>query len=252
MAPPLKYVAQISHVREVSLLGTANLAYWRDRLAADELTPARQDGRAQLLIVAAEMRFMGVQFRELSFSVLVDRVHEMPHTPALPPEERGRTDGGAYLVQALNSCRFFAFCERFFFSAPYFHGDVRVMTAPLASIRLVQGGKVLFAAEMADAATAPPREPSRVGDDGWQGPVFLPAGRRWKDTGGRWFFAQISGHTRTYSFDPSVDSLAIRPDHDRGIFQALRDSQFAASQWAIREDAMHRKSKTYRRGHGMA
>jgi hypothetical protein len=261
MRPPLKFVADIRHVCEVSLLGAADLGYWRDHLAAQGLRPAERAGRAQLLIVAAEMRFMGVWFRELSFSVLVTGPDAggLSLTPALSPEGRGSTTAsptpvperttaaGAYLVQAFNSCRFFAFCERAFFSTPYSHGDVRVVTDLPASIRLRQTGETIVAAEMAVVSAAGEREPARVGEDGWQGPVYLPARGRAKNAAGKWFFAEISGQTRTYPFEPSVDSLAIVPGCDGGILQALVDSQFIATQWAIRDDARHAKSKTYPR-----
>lgn len=243
MDTPVKYVAELSHVREVSLLGTANLAYWRDRLATESLTPADQDGNAQLLIVAAEMRFMGIRFRELSFSVVVSRQDGAAAREGMA--------GGAYLVRAFNSRRFFAFCERAFFSTPYCHGDVRVATALPASIRLIQGGEAVFAAEMREDPSAPPREPprepSRIGEDGWEGPVFLPARGRTNDARGKWFFAKIQGQTHTYPFVHPADCLTIKPGRDGGILQALLDSQFTGTQWSIRQDATHAKSRTYPR-----
>jgi hypothetical protein len=39
----------------------------------ENLLPADCDGQAKILIVAADSKFMGVRFRELSFSVLVCR-----------------------------------------------------------------------------------------------------------------------------------------------------------------------------------
>src|SRR5262245_31110424 len=160
MAAPLKYVADVSHVREVALLGTANLAYWREHLAAQDLMPVEQDGKSQVLIISAEMRFMGLRFRELSFSILVSGPSDV-----VAPE--GAADG-AYLVQAFNSRRFLAFCERVFFSTPYYHADVRVTTELPASIRLMEDGEAVFVAQMRNDTAAPPREPSRAGDDGWQ------------------------------------------------------------------------------------
>src|SRR5438874_1002571 len=68
---PVRWVAELSGVREVSLLGTADLAFWKEQLMKENLVPAENNGRAQLLIVSADMRFMGVRFREVSFSVLV-------------------------------------------------------------------------------------------------------------------------------------------------------------------------------------
>src|SRR5262245_16342161 len=95
MNTAVQYDAELAHVREGSLRGTADPAFSTDRLMEEELVPAEQDGKAQLLIVAADARFLGVRFREVSFSVLVSR-----------------PGAGVFLVRAFNSCRLFAFCER--------------------------------------------------------------------------------------------------------------------------------------------
>jgi hypothetical protein len=235
MNTPVKWAAELAHVREVSLLGTADLAFWKDRLLKEELLPAESDGRAQLLIIAADSTFMGVRFRELSFCVSVPR-----------PGDGSRQDA-AYLVRAFNSCRFFAFCERVFFSTPYYHGDVRVSAALPASMRLVKKGEVVFAAEMGADPSAPGRGPLRCGEDGWDGPVFLPAGRRRGGRQGKLFVARLRGYTRTYAFLPGADSVAIRPWPGSEVLQALRDSHFVPKEWVVREDATHAKSKTYQR-----
>ena len=129
MSTAVKYVAEVTHVREVSLLGTADLAFWQDRLGKEGLSPAEEDGRAQVLVIAADMKFSGVRFTEVSFSALVAR-----------QEQRARRDA-AFLVRAFNSCRLFAFCERVLFSTPYYHADCRVSTALPASIQVVKGGE---------------------------------------------------------------------------------------------------------------
>ena len=178
---------------------------------------------------------MGVRFRELSFSVLVSRL------------EAGVRQDAAYLVRAFNSCRLFAFCERVFFSTPYFHGDVRVSASLPASMHLVKQGEVVFAAEMGADASGPERDASRCGEDGWEGPVFLPASRRGKGRQGKLFVARLRGYTRTYPFLPGTDSVAIRPSPDSEFLQTLRDSHFVAKEWIVREDARHAKSKTYKR-----
>src|SRR5262249_18134525 len=100
MNTSVKWAAELAHVREVSLLGTADLAFWKDRLLREGLTPAESDGQAQLLIIAADSKYMGVRFREMSFSVLVSNREEGPRQDA------------AYLVRAFNSRRLFALCER--------------------------------------------------------------------------------------------------------------------------------------------
>src|SRR5262245_46794714 len=164
----IQYVAELSHVREVSLLGTADLTFWKDRLRREELIPTEQDGRAQILILAAHSKFMGVRFTEVSFSVLVSQA-----------EQASRREG-AFLVQAFNSSRLFAFCERAFFATPYYHGDCHVSTTAPVSIQIIRGGGLVF------RGAAAAREPSRSGPDGWAGPVFLPRGRNK-------FFARIRG-----------------------------------------------------------
>jgi hypothetical protein len=231
----VKWAAELAHVREVSLLGTADLAFWKDRLLKEELRPAESDGRAQLLITAADSKFMGVRFRELCFGVVVSR-----------PDD-GTWQDAAYLVRAFNSRWLFAACERVLFSTPYDHGDVRVRPSWPASVHLVKKGEVVFAAEMGADASGPGREPSRCGEDGWDGPVFLPPGRRRGGRPGKLFVARLRGHTRRYPFLPGTDSVAIMPPPGGEVLQALRDTRFLAREWVIREDATHAKSKTYRR-----
>jgi hypothetical protein len=235
MNTSVKWAAELAHVREVSLMGTADLAFWKDRLQKEELLPAQSDGRAQLLIIAADSRFMGVRFQEMSFCVSVSR-----------PDGGIRQDA-AYLVRAFNSCRFFAFCERAFFSTPYYHGDVRMSASLPPSIHLVKKGEVVFAAEMGADPSGLGRETSRFGDDGWDGPVFLPPGRRGGGRQGKLFMARLRGYTRRYAFLPGTDSVAIRPPPDSEVLQALMGSHFVAKEWIIREDATHAKSKTYKR-----
>jgi hypothetical protein len=236
----VKYVAELAHVREVSLLGTADLAFWKGRLLKEDLVPAEDEGKAQLLIVAADSKFMGVRFREVSFSVLVSR------------HDEGTRRDAAFLVHAFNSCWSFAFCERVFFSTPYQYGDVRVAASLPPSIQLIKGSEVVFLAKMQADAPAPRREPSRSGEDGWEGPVFLPGDQRRKVYQGNFFFAKIRGHTRTYPFLHPEDSITARPSRDSQILQALIDSHFAGTAWAIREDATHAKSRTYKRSHRCA
>src|SRR5689334_13869653 len=95
-----KWAAKLTGVHEVSLTGSADLAYWQKQLEPQRLAPIEADGRAQVLIIAAAARFKGVRFRELSFSIQAR------------PIDGSATDQGAFLVQAFSSNRFFAWCER--------------------------------------------------------------------------------------------------------------------------------------------
>ena len=235
MNTAVKWAAELAHVREVTLLGTADLAFWKDRLLKEDLLPAESDGKAQLLIVAADAKYLGVRFREVSFSVLVSWLEE------------GVRQDAAYLECAFNSRRLFAFCERVLFSTPYYHADVRVSASVPASIHLVKNGKVIFRAEMGADGSKPDREAPRHQEGGWEGPIFLPEIRRGNRRQARWFFARLRGDTRTYPFLPSKDSVTIGPSSDSEILQALSESHFVAKEWVVREDASHSKSKTYTR-----
>jgi hypothetical protein len=61
-----KYIAVLPHVREIALFGTADLAFWKDRLAEDDWFPLDFGGQARVLISAIESRFLGVRFGEIS------------------------------------------------------------------------------------------------------------------------------------------------------------------------------------------
>jgi hypothetical protein len=235
MNTSVKWAAELAHVQEVSLLGTADLAFWKDLLLKEDLLSAAFGGQAQLLITAANAKYMGVRFRELSLSVVVSS------------PDGGTGQDAAYLVRAFNSCRFFAFCERVFFSTPYYHGDVRVSVSLPTSMHLVKKGEVVFAAQMGADPAGRGREPSRCGEDGWDGPVFLPEGRRRGGRQGKLFVARLRGYTQRYAFLAGTDSVAIRPLPDSEVLQALMDSHFVAKEWIIRADATHAKSKTYKR-----
>ena len=140
----MKWVAELSGVLDLTLVGTGDLSYWTDRLAPQRLTPLAVGGRAQMMVVAASAKFRGLRFQELSISVIVE--------------------GGAYLVRAFNSRRFLAFCERVFFHTPYAHAHVSVSDSRA-------GVDELFLASRAA------REPSSIAAGGWTGRVFLDGGR---------------------------------------------------------------------------
>lgn len=231
MTKPITWAAEVSHVREVSLLGSADLGFWTDRLTEYELRPAATDGKAQVLIITGALRFWGLAFREISFSVLVDG-------------QGG--ESGAFLVHSFNSQRLLAFCERTFFSTPYSHGQVSVSCLLPAFVELAFGGATAFRAAMGVGAEDAARAPSSEGEDGWDGPVFLPSDQRGGRRPGKVFFARVSGLTRTYPFDPATDALTINPSVGGGeVMQAMLDSNFVAKEWILREDALHAKSKTY-------
>jgi hypothetical protein len=233
MSSTPKYVAALSRVREVSLLGTADLAFWKNQLSEADLAPAEFDGKARILILAADAKFMGMRFQELSVCVLVP-----------PPREGGWPDA-AYLVQAFNSRRFFAFCERAIYRTPYSHGAIRVSASLPVSIEVVTAtGEGKFQATMGQRED----EPTRSVHDGWNGPVFLAQPRKRASQSVRarkLFFAKLDGTCRTYAFVSSADTLKITASARNNVFGLLTASGFAGLEWIVRLDATHAKSKTY-------
>jgi hypothetical protein len=224
--PDVKYAAELARVREAALLGSADLDYWRDRLRGEDLVPLATGDRAQILIIAAAGNYLGVPFREVSVNVLTAASDQVP-------------TAGAFLVRAFNSCRFFAFCERAFFSTPYVHATVRVDAAATAFEVADRRGARFRASLDTDNV----REVIRTGDAGWSGPVFLP--NRRPGRAGHWFYARVHGDTWTYPFLPGRDAVAIEPRPECEALQALVDSHFTGREWAVRLNATHAKSKTY-------
>lgn len=225
-AKSVQIVATLPQVREVSIVGTATYGFWADHLGVQNLTPLKVDGRAQILLMATDARFKGIRFQELSVSI------------SLAPGDRpGQQLGaGAYLARAFNSSRLFAFCERKLFRTPYFYGPVEVRASLPASVRLTRKREPLFRAEMGTGG-APESPGVSPYEQGWEGPVFLPSGRL--------FFARIRGAAQVVAFRPSRDALEIRPPKKLLVLQALLDSEFTATHWLVRPDAVHQKSKTY-------
>jgi hypothetical protein len=233
MKEQVKWAAELDHVREVSLVGSADLYYWKERLEHVGLDPAEREGRAAMMIVAAEGKFLGVRFRELSISVEV-----------VPPADVSRS---ALLLHAFNSVRFFAFCERTFFSTPYQHADVRITHSLPAAVGVIQNGIAVFQAQMQDVAPPAARTPFRQGDEEWEGWVILPQVSRVRRTQGKMFFARLRGQTQVYRFLPEADTLKLEPQSEKDVFSDLVRSHFVAHQWVVRANATHAKSKTYRR-----
>jgi hypothetical protein len=225
-----RYDVEVSPVREVSLVANADWDFWRRKLEPEGVTPARIDGRAELLVCGASARFKGIRFRELSFSVAVCR------------DPAGATRDAMFLVRAFNSIRFFAWVERTFFRTPYYAGDVTVDVGPPAKSGLTTNGTARLRAEMNGAAG---RTPLRTGDDGWEGPILLPRFRPTDEA--KMFRAKLAGLTRVYEFSTADDVLRIEPTSEHEVFADLAASDFRGREWHVREAAYHGKAKTERR-----
>jgi hypothetical protein len=152
MYPTIKYVAELKHVREVSLVGTADLAFWKDRLRPAGLQPTEIGGGAQSMIGGIESRFLGVAFRGATISVFLSR------------HRGGSGRDGVFLARAFKPSRFFAFVERACFSSPYLHGQLRIDARRPASIEVARDDGIAGVHRGAGTRIGAARSSSRVGD----------------------------------------------------------------------------------------
>lgn len=224
--PPTKYIAQLNKVRELTLLGAAELSWWRDYLAEEELEPIEVDGQAQVIVTGLDSQWMGIGFRDLSVAVAARY-------------QSGLTPTGFFFARAFNASRFHAGFERWWFHLPYSRRAVRVELGTTSSMHLGQEPDLDLLAELG------PREPSGESappqEMGYTGPLFLPKGR----TKRRWLMVRIHGLTSTFDFDADRDRFEIRSDFADPIFAGLRASRFRGIQWHMRRSATHARSKTF-------
>lgn len=217
----MDYIATITPVRELILAGTADLAYWRARLAVVGLFPHDDGGRAALTLSAIAGRFRGLPFREFSVGVVAG-------------EEEGRDDS-VYLVGAFNSSRLLAWAERTFFRTPYEPANIRLNEQPPAGFTISTAGQVVCAATL--IAATPPRHEAQE----WQGRIYLPPRGPRREL----FYARLAGPTDVYPFG-AADTLTIRPRPGDDVLGCLVESGFAGREWRVRAEAVHARSRTYR------
>jgi len=228
----IKWVARLRNVSDVSVRGLADLEYWTNHLSPYGLMPAERDGSAEIIIIGGDARFRGVAFREVSFAVI------------LAAEHAPNCREAAFLIHSYNSCRFFAFCERVFFSTPYDHAMVGLSPSLPASMTLEIAGEEVFRITMGSAESSV-RQPTFCGRDDWDGAVYLPYDVNRKAGAGKMFFSQVRGDARKFLFDKPGDTLSIKPAASTETLAKLVESRFTPYEWITRECSTHAKSKTY-------
>lgn len=225
---PVKYIAQLKGVHELALLGAAELTWWRDQLASEELEPVEVDGEAQVVVTGLDTKWMGIPFRDVSVVVAARR-------------QSGSAETGVFLAHAFNASRFIAGVERWWFHLPYsFRADLSVELGDRAAIRLGGQPGVDLIAEL---GTREPSEEPPPQEMGYTGPLFLPNGG--DRTRRRWFMVRIQGLTFTFDFDAARDRFELGSGCSDPILAGLRASQFRGVQWHVRRNATHARSKTF-------
>lgn len=227
-----KYVAEIGNVRETAVQGVADLGFWSDQLAKQNLRPVEHKGHARLVLTGVAARWMGISFCELSIAVFAR-------------DESSNAEGDRlYLPQAFNSSRFFAFCERQFFRTPYHHADVSVNVQLPASLRVRTSEGESLQIHMSDSTS---RESVCSVDESREVPIYLPHALASVTGEGGQFWAKLAGPSQTYPFTRS-DAVEIVPTRSNSIMSWLIESEFAGTEWNIRHAGTHARSKTVRRG----
>ena len=223
--PAVKYIAEINDAHEATLVGSADLDYWRRHLVERRLHPTSRHGRAEVVISAVALRWLGFRFNELSVAVSVCE------------QANGATRDGYYLVSAFNTSRLLAWCERTMFRTPYVHAQVEVQARPQCSLKLIDNQGPVLSAERRSAAPA-----EQNTEDTWEVPIYLPSA-----AAGEVFYARLGGVTEVYPFDPNLDVVRLAPTSRHAVVRQLVDTKFVGTQWRVRPHAHHARSKTYRR-----
>jgi hypothetical protein len=197
-------------------------------LAKEGLVPRQEEGKAQIIIIGGNMKYGGIEFTEVSISVIVE--------PRIDEQE----NQCVFLVKAFNSSRLFTFCERVFFSTPYSHAECRLSVGLPASVSVCRSDLATFEAQMnrGDRATT-------VGEAELTCEILLPSPKGGRRLRHKYYVAHLSGIARSIPFLPEQDSLRIQPAEGSQSLQYLIDSSFSPTSWLIRDDARHARSKTF-------
>ncbi len=226
----LRYTTIVESVRELNLVGRADLAYWTAHLAGTGLTPQSVNGQAEVSLGATDLSWMGVRFNE---SIIVLTLAE----PAAPEAAQG-----GYLLHAYNSNRALAFMERLFFRTPYYAAAIELADRAPVRFQVNDAAGGGYRAEAAGAPTA------RLTNDAWQGAVHLPRQRAAPQGHAGYFYARLAGPGQAYPFAAGHDTFTLTPSALSPVLQWLHDSHFTPVEWRYRPAATHSKSRTYAAG----
>jgi hypothetical protein len=223
----IKYAAEIDNVREVILTGRASLSFWKELLSPKGLYPADYDGYAEITISATDLKWKAIKFNEFVVNI------------AVSGEENSSPLTGYYLIQGFNSVRLLALSERLFFSTPYYWGKIFIQDRVPLEIILKLNEETVFKAGMISETIE-----HTSGPEEWTGPIFLPTESKSRK---RYFIASLSGETKRYTFSIMENTLSINTVREYPVFSWLTQSDYEPLEWRVRDNALHKKSRTYRR-----
>jgi len=229
----VKYIAALKKVNELALVGSADLSWWRDFLASEDIEPVDVDGKAQVLVTGLVSRWMGIPFIDLSVIVAAQG-------------RSGLAERGYYLARGINTSRFLAGVERRCLRLPYrYRGDLHVDLDGTPTILL--GGQTAADLDVEMGLREPSEESQPQQESGYTGALILPnASDRIRH---RWFMVDIRGLTSEYAFDAARDRFEIGSECSDPVIAGLRASRFRGTTWHRRRNATHARSKTFRVRH---
>ncbi len=221
------YITTVAHVRDVRLVGTADLFFWQQHLSHSNLFPYSENGTAHLVVSATDFVWQGFPVQEFVLSVVASLQRD-----ASNPD-------GFYLAHAFNSSRLLSLLERTFFQTPYTHGQTHLTVSHPARISVSAEQRTVFQASMSSESVLLRQE-----DEYWEGRIFLPVRATRKRRSHPHFFAKLAGFCAIYPWT-HADTLELHPGQDDTALYSLISSNFQATEWRIRGDALHARSKTY-------
>lgn len=227
-AEPTRYPVAIRDVREVMVVGRADLSYWRERLKREALCLRVVDGQAEIALTATSAFWFGMAFRELTVSVSISRNPD------------GSTHDGFFLVQAYNNRSSFAWVERAMFKTPYDAGGIDLTTGSACGLTLRRGDT-----RSLELRRGAGRDLGSEMELDWEGPILVP-GRK-EGEPGQFFRARLAGCGRQAPFVPSEDSMLVEANGTAGVVRQLSESHFAPGLWQVREAAVHARTSSFDR-----
>lgn len=220
---PVKYIAEIKNVREICLVGSADLEFWKTHLGSLRLSSTNFAGRARIFISAVKLKWMGIAFQELSIAIAID-----------PPDSSSHS---IYLESAFNTSRLLAWSERTFFQTPYEHAQISMQTEQPWSFDLRDNALATLAVQCQRVA------PTATIADDWTVSIFLPPASQ--STRRKFFHAKLSGPVQVAPFAATSAELRLQPSMKQPAIGLLVDSHFTPTEWRVRPNATHARSKTF-------
>jgi hypothetical protein len=226
LAMPVKYVAEIKNVREICLIGSADLEFWKVHLGQMRLSPTNFAGHARIYISAMKLKWMGIAFEELSIAIPIDP--PASNTPSV------------YLVSTFSTSRLLAWCERTFFQTPYEHAQITMQADQPWSFHLRDDTLSTLAVHCRSTL------PISTVEDDWTVSIFLPSASQ--SSHRKFFHAKLTGPVQLAPFTATSAQFELQPSLQQLAIQLLVDSHFTPTEWRVRPSATHARSKTFTEG----